>query len=182
MAGIDNDSEHSNGSVHLSSPNYSTSSENGTSKSRLSKAPTVGELERALGQNIGTFYRQLTGQQPKRIVCHLFSSAAGVIIEQSLTSVEDILLNASQVELANQVRLSINSIVRNEIKALVEEILQVPVKAALIDSALGTGYTGILLILEEMPRVRTPGAIPKTEANRKLRKRQLNGSSAPLPE
>ena len=141
----------------------------------LLRVPTAGELERTLGQNIGTFYRQLTGQQPGRVVCHLFSTAVGIVIEQSATPIERLLLKSSQIELADQLRLCINGVVRSEIKTLSEDVLGVSVQAVLIDSVLGFGYTGIFLMLADTPRVRNPGAIPKTEANRRMKKRQISG-------
>lgn len=136
------------------------------------KLPTIGELERLLGQSIGSLYRQLTGQQPQRIICHVFANTVGILIEQSTTPVEKLLFNAAQFDLANQVRLCINDAIRQQIKAVAGSEMTVAVEAVLIDSVLGTGHTGIFLMLVDTPNVRNPSAIPKTDANRKSKRKQ----------
>lgn len=143
--------------------------------------PTVGELERALGQRVSMFYRQLTGQQPQRVVCHFFANMVGILVEQSTTPVERLLINASQLDLANQVRICINGAVRQEMKALSESVLGIDVRAVLVDSVLGTGYTGVFVMLGRLPDVRNPGSIPKTDANRKSKKRRNGESDSASP-
>lgn len=128
--------------------------------------PTCGELERNLAQSLQALYDRKLGHRPQRLICHLFANKLAVIGEETITPVEQFLLKNGRSELNEVVRTSIESAIKPHLKALIEEILGVQVVELLCDSTLETGYTGILAILTQTPRVRNPNAIPKVKSER----------------
>jgi uncharacterized protein YbcI len=127
----------------------------------ISTIPTSGQLERNISQRIQALYRDQIGHQPSRVTCQFFANKLAIILEDSITSAEQLLANKNQEELAEKVRLELDRATRPKLKALIEEILGVKVTDLLSDATLETGYTGIIAILEGCPEVRNPEAIPK---------------------
>ena len=124
---------------------------------------TRGQLERNLSQSIQAFYRHNLGHQPSKVTCQLFDAKLVIILEDSITNAEQILVEEGQNDLAEKVRSNLNEAVQPKLKQLIEEITEVKVVDILSDAALGTGRTGIIVILSETPQVRNPESIPKVK-------------------
>lgn len=122
---------------------------------------TRGQLERTLSQRLQAYYRQQLGHQPSKISCQLFDSKLAIILEDSITPAEKLLLKEGQEALAEKVRFSLNDATKPELKSLIEEVLAVDVIDLLTDATLDTGRTGIIAILENPPQVRLSSATSK---------------------
>lgn len=125
--------------------------------------PTCGQLERKLSQKIQAFYKKHLGHQPSKVSCQLFGSKLAIIIENSITSAEKILLDEGKSELAQEVRSNLDDAMQPELKQLIESIAEVNVIDVLSDATLDTGRTGIIAILSQTPLVRNPESIPKVK-------------------
>jgi uncharacterized protein YbcI len=128
-----------------------------------SSTPTRGQLERLLSQKLQALYREQLGHQPGKVTCQLFDEKLAIIVEDSITSPEQVLASNGQTELAEQVRTDLDKAIQPQIKDLIEEILNVSVLDLLSDATLETGRTGIIAILEVMPEVRNPESVPKVK-------------------
>ncbi len=115
---------------------------------------TRGELERLLSQKIQAFYRSQLGHQPSKVTCQLFDSKLAVIMEDSITSAEQILVEEGKNDLAEKVRSNLDDAMQPELKQLIEEITKVTVLDMLSDATLVTGRTGIIVVLSEAPKMR----------------------------
>lgn len=129
--------------------------------------PTRGQLERELSQKIQGFYRDRLGKQPSKVTCQIFGSRLAIVIENSITDAEKLLLKGGKGDLAEQVRSSLDSTIKPELKQLIEGLVAVEVTDLLSDATLGTERTGIIVILGDVPQVRNPESIPKLKPNRK---------------
>lgn len=139
--------------------------------------PSVGELERGLSQDIQASYRQLIGYQPQKVLCHLFGNCVGIVIEQSVTAIEKLLMDrGDRAALAHQVRRKVDEAFRQEIFVLVKQRLGVEASSVLLETSLETGTTGSLVVLVSLPQVRNLASIPKTDAYRRTNKKASNGS------
>jgi uncharacterized protein YbcI len=123
--------------------------------------PTCGQLERSLSQSIQAFYRDRVGQRPSKVTCQLFDDKVAVIIENSITSAEELLFSEGKVELVEEIHSALDEVIKPRLKALMEEILKVGVIDLLSDITLETGRRGIIGVLTETPQVRNPEALPK---------------------
>ncbi|ELS05238.1 hypothetical protein Xen7305DRAFT_00049810 [Xenococcus sp. PCC 7305] len=117
---------------------------------------TRGQLERELSQKIQAFYRSHLDHKPSKVTCQLFDTKLAVILEDSITSAEQILRQEGKNDLAEKVRTNLDDSMRPELKELIEKIAQVTVIDILSDATLDTGRTGIIAILNEAPKVRNP--------------------------
>ena len=124
---------------------------------------TCGQLERKLSQKIQAFYRGHLGHQPSKVTCQLFNSQLAVIIEDSITSAEQILVDEGKAVLAEKVRSNLDDAIRPELKQLIEEITEVEVLDIMSDATLDTGRTGIIVVLSNIPNVRNRESIPKVK-------------------
>lgn len=125
---------------------------------------TRGQLERKLSQAIQSLYRRHLGHQPSKISCQLFSSKLAVIMEDSITSTEQILMAQGKNELAEEVRSNLENALQPELKQLIEEITEVQVVDILSDATLDTGRTGIIVVLDETPQLRSSKGTAKVMA------------------
>ncbi|EAZ88751.1 DUF2294 domain-containing protein [Crocosphaera chwakensis] len=127
--------------------------------------PTRGQLERKLSQSIQAFYRQNLGYQPGQTICHLFEQKLAIVIENSVTPTEQFLTDEGEASLAKKVRESLDNLTRSRLQELIEDILEVQVRDLLSDVTLETGRMGIIVVLEETPKVRNPESIQKKKSS-----------------
>ncbi|KAB8331980.1 DUF2294 domain-containing protein [Scytonema tolypothrichoides VB-61278] len=118
--------------------------------------PTRGQVERTLAQGIQALYRDQLGHQPSKVTCQLSDQNVVVIIEDSITKPEKLLVKTGSEELAEEVRSDLDHAIQPQLKALIEETLNVKVIELLSDATLETGRTGIIAILTDPPTIRTP--------------------------
>lgn len=117
---------------------------------------TRGQVERTLSQRIQALYRSQLGHQPGKVTCQLFGEKLAVIIEDSVTQPEKLLAEEGREQLAEQVRTDLDHAIRPHLRALIEEVLGVAVLDLLSDATIETGRTGMIVVLEDAPDVRTP--------------------------
>lgn len=125
--------------------------------------PTRGQLERQLSQRIQAFYRQQLGHQPSKVTCQIFDAKVALLLDDSITPSEQRLVENQQMSLAKQVRADLNEALAPRLRALIEEILGIPVVDLLCDAALETGRAGVIAVLARSPQVRPPRSISKTK-------------------
>lgn len=128
---------------------------------------TRGQLERKLSQEIQAFYRHYLGHQPSKVTCQLFDEKLAIIIENSLTTAEKVLMKEGQKDLAQKVRFNIDDAIKSELKQSIEKITAIEVIDLLNDTTIETERTGIIAVLNNTPQVRNPEAIPKVKNKRK---------------
>ncbi len=118
--------------------------------------PTRGQIERALSQQIQAFYRNQLEHQPSRVVCQIFDEKIAIILDDSITKPEHIILNKGEEELSEKVRLELDEAIQPQLKALIEEVVGVPVIDILSNAKLETGRAATVAILANPPQVRNP--------------------------
>lgn len=116
--------------------------------------PTAGQLEREISQKIRSLYRNQFGHQPSRVECHLLSNKLVISLEDVITPIEKLLVEANSSNLVAQVRNFIDETIKPKIQELVEEISHVSVINCLYDTAIETGYAGAIVILANPPQIR----------------------------
>lgn len=119
-----------------------------------SSTPTRGQVERALSQRIQALYRNQLEHQPSRISCQIFDEKVAIILEDSITQPEQLLVNTGQEELAQEVRSEIDEALKPQIQSIIEEVVGVGVVDLLSNAKLDTGRTATVAILAETPKLR----------------------------
>ncbi len=117
---------------------------------------TRGQLERTLSQQIQALYRTQLEHQPSKVTCQIFDEKIAIILEDSITQPEQLLFNTGQEELAEQVRSELDEAIQPQLKALIEQVVGIPVIDLLSDAKLETGRTATIAILAATPQVRNP--------------------------
>ncbi len=125
---------------------------------------TCGQLERKLSQKIQQFYRSNLGHQPSKVTCQLFDTKLVIILEDSITNAEQLLVNEGKNDLAEEVRSNLDEATKPKLQQLVEEITDVKVLDILSDATLDTGRTGMIAVLSATPKVRNPKSVPKLKS------------------
>lgn len=128
---------------------------------------TVGQLERELSQRLQAFYRENLGKQPSRVTCQLFNSTIAIVLEDVVTSPEQLLEKHGQEDLATTVNTALGDAIRPHLIQLIESVLEVEVMDLLSDTTMATGRKGIIAILSTTPSVSNPGAVPKYRPKKK---------------
>ncbi len=116
--------------------------------------PTRGQLERTLSQRIQALYRNQLEHQPSKVTCQVFDEKIAIILEDSITQAEQLLVNSGEQELAEKVRDELNEALEPQLKALIEEVVGVAVIDLLTNARLETGRIATIAILAETPQLR----------------------------
>ncbi|MEH1925148.1 DUF2294 domain-containing protein [Nostoc sp.] len=123
----------------------------------------IGELERELSQQIIKFYNDRIGKPPSQIICHFFDTEIVISLENSVTQTEKTLLKGGYDNLAEQVRLYLEKIIKPELKSLIEEIIGKPVLDLMIKTNLATGRTGIIVVFNQLSEAHNPESISQSK-------------------
>ena len=124
---------------------------------------TVGQIERTISQKMQALYKQHLGHQPTKVTCQLFDSKLAIVLEDSITQPEQLLLEQGKSDLAEKVRDDLHQAIRPQIKSLIEDVLGIEVMDLMSDATQDTARTGIIVVLSRTPDVRNPDAIPKAK-------------------
>ena len=127
--------------------------------------PTTGQLERDISQKVRALYRSQCGHQPSKVDCHLLGNKLVISLEDVITPIEKLLVEAQSSNLVTQVRGFIDEAIKPKLQELVEEIFQVNVINCLYDTAIETGCAGAIIILDNPPLVRR-SKIPGKKINK----------------
>ncbi len=137
--------------------------------------PTCGQLERNLAQSVQKLYLRELEHSPDKVICQLFGNQLAIVIENSLTAVEQVLATTKGFDgMVKHLNTAINEIVASKLKTMIEETLSVQVEGILLDTTIENKRTGAIATLSQSPRVRNPGSIPKNKSDK------LNQKSAPV--
>lgn len=128
---------------------------------------TRGQLERKLSQEIQALYRHYLGHQPSKVICQLFDEKLVIVVENSITSAEKVLMEEGKEDLAKKVRSNLDDAIKPELKQKIEKITELEVLDILSDATMKTERTGIIAVLNNTPRVRNPESIPKAKNNKR---------------
>lgn len=123
--------------------------------------PTCKQLERNLSQSIRAFYNAEINFPPQKVTCKLFSRYLAIVAEEALTPVEKSLLAQGKTELLEQIRREIALIFRPKLVRLIQDIVGVEPIEILTDVTFTSNKTGILVVLSELPKVRSTKSLPK---------------------
>ncbi|WP_068816752.1 DUF2294 domain-containing protein [Phormidesmis priestleyi] len=133
-----------------------------------SETQTRGQLERTLSQRIQALYRTQLGQQPSRVQCQIFDGKIVIILEDSITKTEQVLVASGQEELAEQVRDDLDKAFNPQLTELIQEVVGIEVIDVLTDATLKTGRTGTIAVLADVPLFREPQAPRKSKSDTDL--------------
>jgi uncharacterized protein YbcI len=119
-----------------------------------STSPTRGQLERTLSQRIQALYRTQLGHQPSRVQCQIFDGKVVIVLEDSITRPEKVLVENGQEELAEKVRDDLDKSMHPQLSELIKEIVGIEVIDVLSDATFETGRTGTIAVLADTPQFR----------------------------
>ncbi len=120
----------------------------------MEASSTRGQLERTLSQRIQALYRTQLEHRPSRVTCQIFDEKIAIVLEDSITQPEQLLVNSGQEELAEQVRSELDEALQPQLRSLIEEVVGVAVIDLLSNAKLDTGRTATVVILAETPQIR----------------------------
>ena len=124
------------------------------SSSSTALMPTQGQIQRQLSQQFQRLYRQQLNHTPGKITCQIADEKVMLVIEDSVTKPEQLLVENGETDLAEQVRDDLSTALRPQIVALIEGLLDRQAVDILTDATLATGRTSIVIILSSPPELR----------------------------
>ena len=127
--------------------------------------PTAGQLERIISQQVRALYRQQFGHQPSKVECHLMGNKIILSLEDVITPLEKLLVEAQSSNLVAQIRSFIDDTIKPKLQQLIEEISQVNVINCLYDTEINSGCAGAIVILANPPQVRPSKSAAKRNKN-----------------
>jgi uncharacterized protein YbcI len=116
---------------------------------------TRGQVERTISQRIQALYRDRIGHQPSKVTCELFEDKLTIVLENSITPAEKLLLQEGKEESVEQLRSDLDEVIRPQLRSEIEDILGISVLDLLSDATLETGRMGLIAVLESVPSLRS---------------------------
>ncbi len=116
------------------------------------KGIKIRKIEALLSQKIKDVYQDKLEHQLDNISYRLFERTLIIMMEGTITSPEKLLKSSARLDLAKQVRESIDSVIHPQIKDIIEEVLNVKVIDFLSDTTIDNDLTGAIAIFEFKPR------------------------------
>ncbi len=116
--------------------------------------PTQGQLQRQLSQQFQRLYREQLNHTPGKITCQITDDKVMLVIENSVTKPEQLLVENGESDLAEKVRNDLSAALRPQIVELIEGLLDRQAVDILTDATLSTGRTSIVVILSSPPDLR----------------------------
>lgn len=126
---------------------------------------TAGQLERTISQQVRALYRNQFGHQPSKVECHLMGNKIILSLEDVITPLEKLLVEAQSSNLVIQIRNFIDNIIKPKLQKLIEEVLRVNVVNCLYDTEIDSGCAGAIVILAHPPQVRPSKSAAKRNKN-----------------
>ncbi len=112
------------------------------------KGIKIRKIETLLSQKIKDVYQDKLEHQLDNISYRLFERTLIIMMEGTITSPEKLLKSSARLDLAKQVRESIDSVIHPQIKDIIEEVLNVKVIDFLSDTTIDNDLTGAIAIFE----------------------------------
>ena len=125
---------------------------------------TRGQMERTLSQRVQALYRTQLGQQPSRVQCQIFDGKVVIVLEDSITKTEQVLVANGQKNLAEQVRDDLDKAFNPQLTQLIQEVIGIEVVDVLTDATLKTGRMGTIAVLADTPQFREPQGARKIKS------------------
>ena len=114
---------------------------------------TQEQFEQKLLESIQDIYLKTLGHQPQQLSCKLVDKNLTVIIEDSITQPEQLLIDNGKQELAQQVRTNIHLAFEPYLKSTIEKLTAIPLTDIISKSSLATGRTSIVAIFSQAPEI-----------------------------
>lgn len=127
---------------------------------------TRGELERNISQDIIRFYIQQLGHTPDKVSCQICDNKLIIILDDSITLAEQVLIKEGENELAEEVRSKLDEAIQEPLKQLIENMIGINVIDLFSDATLETTRTGIIAVLSEAPSFRQNSSTTKAKSNK----------------
>lgn len=124
---------------------------------------THGQLEQTLAERIQVLYLTQLGHKPNKVSCQMIDKTLTIIIENSVTKLVRLLAESGKYDLAERTRFSIHKAFKPQLKALIEEVIGVSVIDLLGDSKLDTGFTNMIAVLSDAPKLSDSSSLPKVK-------------------
>lgn len=120
--------------------------------SMRNKAVKFQKIESILSQKIQDVYREELEHQLDHISYKLFDHTLVITLEGIVTSPEKLLKANDRLDLAQQVRKAVDSVIHPQIQSVIEEVLDVKVVDFLSDTTIDNDLTGAIAIFEFKPK------------------------------
>lgn len=117
---------------------------------------TAKQLEQEIVKSIQDLFGNLLGHQPQQVSCQLVDKTLTVLLEDSITQPEQMLVESGKNDLVKQVRSNILVAIESPLRANIEEIVGIPVIDLFSDSTLDTRRTSVVAILAAAPNLVEP--------------------------
>ena len=114
---------------------------------------TQEQFEQKLLECIQDIYLKTLGHQPQQLSCKLTDKNLTIIIEDSITQPEQLLIDNGKQELAQQVRTNIHLAFEPYLKSTIENVTAIPLTDIISKSSLATGRTSIVAIFSQAPEI-----------------------------
>jgi uncharacterized protein YbcI len=113
--------------------------------------PPKLQIEQTLTQRIQTLYQDRLGKRLGKVTCRLFDEKIAIVLEESITQPERLLLKTEDRKFVESLRCELDSLMTAQLKAVIEEVVGTPVIALLNNSDLEADLSGIIVLLATKP-------------------------------
>ena len=123
----------------------------------------MNNIEQAISQNIYSLFWNQLKHEPGEIRCKIYDNQLTVTIKNALTKPEQLLIFNGYVEVAKEVRESIEQILRPQLKKIVEEVIDTKISELLFATHPESDYISLIALITANSEITTASKVNFTK-------------------
>ena len=119
----------------------------------------MNNIEQVISQNVHSLFWTQLKHKPSEIHCKLYENQLTVIVKNALTKPEQLLILNGYVEVAKEVRESIEQILEPHLKKIIEEVIGIKISELLFATHPKSDYISLIALMTGNSKVTTNSEI-----------------------
>lgn len=116
----------------------------------------MNNIEQVISQSIRSLFWSQLKHEPSEIRCKLCDNQLTITVKNGLTKPEQLLMLNGYVEVAKEVRDSIEQILHPQIKIIIEEAIDTNISELLFATHPESNYISLIALMTASPKITTP--------------------------
>ena len=113
----------------------------------------MNNIEQVISQSIHSLFWSELKHEPSEIRCNIYDNQLTITIKNALTKPEQLLMLNGYVEVAKEVRDSIEQILQPQLKKIIEEAIDTQITELLFATHTESNYISLIALMTASPKI-----------------------------
>lgn len=113
----------------------------------------MNNIEQIISQNIYSLFWTQLKHKPSEVGCKFYDNQLTIVIKNGLTKPEQLLMLNGYIEVAKEVRNSIEQILQPQLKKIIEEAIDTKISELLFATHPEADYVSLIALMTASPKI-----------------------------